>query len=58
MSRVLGLSPHIISQIASMGTVGLVNEFDGEKVVMFIDDVFYAPDAEFGLFSPGLAHEQ
>ncbi|ETM98313.1 hypothetical protein PPTG_24660 [Phytophthora nicotianae INRA-310] len=25
---------------------------------MFIDDVFYVPDAEFGLFSPGLAHEQ
>lgn len=25
---------------------------------MYIDDDFYVPDAEFGLFSPGLAHEK
>ncbi|OWZ09298.1 hypothetical protein PHMEG_00018022 [Phytophthora megakarya] len=38
--------------------LALVNEVDGEQVVMYIDDVFYVPDAEYGLFSPGLAHEQ
>jgi transposase InsO family protein len=55
---VRGLSPSIISMIAGMGTVALVNEVDGEQVVMYIDDVFYVSEAEFGLFSPGLAHEQ
>ncbi|KAE9310895.1 hypothetical protein PR003_g20157 [Phytophthora rubi] len=55
---VRGLSPSIISRIAGIGTVALVNEVDGEEVVMYVDNVFYVPDAEFGLFSPGLAHEQ
>ncbi|ETO84555.1 hypothetical protein F444_01552 [Phytophthora nicotianae P1976] len=55
---VRGLSPHIISQIAGMGTMALVNEIDGQEVVMLIDDVFYVPDAEFRLFPSGLAYEQ
>ncbi|GMF44976.1 unnamed protein product [Phytophthora fragariaefolia] len=56
--NVRGLSPSIISRIADMGTVALVNEVNGEDVTMYIDDVFYVPDAEYGLFSPGLAYEQ
>ncbi|KAE9240870.1 hypothetical protein PF004_g7321 [Phytophthora fragariae] len=55
---VRGLSPSIISRIVGIGTVALVNEVDGEEVVMYVDNVFYVPDAEFELFSPGLAHEQ
>ncbi|KAE9045518.1 hypothetical protein PR002_g2177 [Phytophthora rubi] len=55
---VRGLSPSIISRIVGIGTVALVNEVDGEEVVMYVDNVFYVPDAEFELFSPGLADEQ
>ncbi|GMF18510.1 unnamed protein product [Phytophthora fragariaefolia] len=56
--NVRGLSSSIISRIAGMATVALVNEVNGEDVTMYIDDVFYVPDAEYGLFSPGLAYEQ
>ncbi|POM74419.1 Uncharacterized protein PHPALM_8621 [Phytophthora palmivora] len=55
---VRGISPSIASRIAGVGTVALLNEVDGEPVVTFIDDAFYVPEAEYGLFSPGLAFEQ
>lgn len=53
-----GLSPDMVSRIAGVGTVGLANKVDGEEVIIYVDDLFYVPDAEYGLFSLGLAHEQ
>ena len=34
--------------------MALVTEIEGEQVVVYIDDVYYVPAAEFGLFSPGM----
>ncbi|KAK1928516.1 hypothetical protein P3T76_015985 [Phytophthora citrophthora] len=36
----------------------MTTEVNGEQTVMYLEDIFYIPGAEFGLFSPGLAHEQ
>ncbi|GMF24183.1 unnamed protein product [Phytophthora fragariaefolia] len=53
--NVRGLSPSIISRIPGRA---LVNEVNGEDVTMYIDNLFYVPDAEYGLFSPGMAYGQ
>ncbi|KAE9303368.1 hypothetical protein PR003_g22023, partial [Phytophthora rubi] len=58
LRSIRGVSPSIASRIAGVGAVQFVTEVDGEEVVTRVDDVFYVPGAEFGLFSPGLAHEQ
>ncbi|POM70332.1 Hypothetical protein PHPALM_13244 [Phytophthora palmivora] len=53
-----GLSPALASRIVGVGTVALVTEVDGAQVAVYLNDVFYAPGAEHGLLSPGLAAEQ
>ncbi|KAJ8552225.1 hypothetical protein ON010_g10321 [Phytophthora cinnamomi] len=52
------LSPSIVVRIAGLGTITLVNEVDDDQVAMYVDDGFYVPDAEYGLFSPGFSYEQ
>jgi hypothetical protein len=58
LRSIRGVSPGIAFRIAGVRTFQFVTEVDGEEVVMRVDDVFYVPGAEFGLFSPGLAYEQ
>ncbi|GMF23949.1 unnamed protein product [Phytophthora fragariaefolia] len=58
LRSIRGVTPTIASRIEGVGTVALVTEVKAEQVVIYVDDVFYTPGAEFGLFSPGLAYEQ
>ncbi|KAE8987347.1 hypothetical protein PR003_g23346 [Phytophthora rubi] len=58
MQSVHSITPNLASRIAGVGTVAIVTEVDGEQIVVYIDDVFYIPGAEFGLFSPGFARDQ
>ncbi|KAG3062128.1 hypothetical protein PI124_g22719 [Phytophthora idaei] len=53
-----GVTPAMASRIAGVGTVAVVTKVDGERREFYLDDVFYVPGAEQGLFSPGLAAEQ
>uniref|UniRef100_H3GV56 Integrase catalytic domain-containing protein n=1 Tax=Phytophthora ramorum TaxID=164328 RepID=H3GV56_PHYRM len=58
IQSVHGITPNLASRITGVGTVAIVTEVDGEQTVVYIDDVFYIPRAEFELFSPGLARDQ
>ncbi|OWZ06828.1 LOW QUALITY PROTEIN: Multidrug resistance protein ABC transporter [Phytophthora megakarya] len=58
LCSIRGITPTIAARIAGVGTVAMITEVNGEQTVMYLEDVFYIPGAEFGLFSPGLAHEQ
>ncbi|GMF44617.1 unnamed protein product [Phytophthora fragariaefolia] len=58
LRSVRGVTPSIASRIAGVRTVALTTEIDGEQVEMCIDDVFFIPGAEYGLFTPGLAYAQ
>ncbi|KAK1928507.1 Retrovirus-related Pol polyprotein from transposon TNT 1-94 [Phytophthora citrophthora] len=58
LRSIRGIIPTIAARIAGVGTVEMTTEVNGEQTVMYLEDVFYIPGAEFGLFSPGLAHEQ
>ncbi|OWY91477.1 hypothetical protein PHMEG_00039933 [Phytophthora megakarya] len=53
-----GVAPALTSRIAGVGTVAFVTEVDGERGVVYLEDVVYVPGAEHGLLSPGLAIEQ
>ncbi|GMF63787.1 unnamed protein product [Phytophthora fragariaefolia] len=57
MQRVHGTTPNLASRIAEFGAVAIVTEVDGEQTVVYIDDVFYIPGPEFGLFSPGFVRD-
>ena len=52
------MAPVLVSRIAGVVTVAVVTEVEGEQVVLYIDDVYYVPGAEFGLFSTGFARDQ
>jgi hypothetical protein len=58
MRSVHGITPNLASRIAGVGTVAIVTDVEGVQTVVYIDDVFYIPGAEFGLFSPGFARDQ
>ena len=50
MQSVHGVTPDLVSQIAGVGSVAVVIKLEGEQVVLHVDDVYYVPGAEFGLF--------
>ena len=58
MQSVHGVTPDLVSRIAGVGTVAVVTKVEDEQVVLYIDDVYYVPGAEFGLFSPEFARNQ
>jgi len=58
MRSVHGITPNLASRIAGVGTVAIVTDEEGVQTVVYIDDVFYIPGAELGLFSPGFARDQ
>ncbi|OWY94104.1 LOW QUALITY PROTEIN: reverse transcriptase [Phytophthora megakarya] len=53
-----GVTMNLASKIAGVGTVAVKTWMDGEEKVFHIEDVCYVPEAEYGLFSPGLALKQ
>jgi uncharacterized protein (UPF0147 family) len=56
--QVHGVTPELATKVQGVGTVALATEIDGEKLLLFIDDVCYVPEVEYNLLSPGMAQEQ
>ncbi|ETN20473.1 hypothetical protein PPTG_03470 [Phytophthora nicotianae INRA-310] len=58
LQHIRGVTSTIASRIAGMGTVAFTTEVNAEQIVSYLNGVLYILDAEYGLFSPGLAFEQ
>lgn len=41
-----------------MGNVRFIAKVDGQHIEFFVENVLYVPGAEYGLFSPGFAHNE
>ena len=58
MQSIRDVAPNIVSRIAVTGTVEFITEVEGKTMAFLLDNVLCIPEAEYGLFSPGLAFRQ
>lgn len=51
LRSVRGVTPRIASRIAGVGAIALITVVNGEQAIIYVDDVFYVPGAEFCFFT-------
>ena len=58
MQSVHGVTPDLVPRSAGVGIVSVVTRVEGERIVLYIYDVYYVPGIELGLFYSGFARDR